>query len=113
MPLNDVGPPGEPLGSPYPWLPEAFPVVPSLMAPPAAGPLLPTAPGESPPLVEGPVPLNDVGPPAVPLGLPFCANAKVPDTANADANTIVVSLMADSFWLGKEDKPQSWRAKLR
>jgi hypothetical protein len=47
--------------------------------------------------VEGPVPLNDVGPPAVPLGLPPCANAKVPDTANAEANTIVVSFMADSF----------------
>jgi hypothetical protein len=31
--------------------------------------LLP-APGESPPLVEGPVPLNEVGPPAVPLGPP-------------------------------------------
>jgi hypothetical protein len=29
-----------------------------------------TAPGESPPLVEGPVPLSEVGPPAVPLGPP-------------------------------------------
>jgi hypothetical protein len=75
------------------------------MEPAAAGLLLPTAPGESPPLVEGPVPLNDVGPPAVPLGLPPCANAKVPDTANTEANTIVVSFMADSLLLGKEDKP--------
>jgi hypothetical protein len=83
------------------------------MEQPAAGPLLPTAPGESPPLVEGPVPLNDVGPPGVPLGLPLCANAKVPDTANAEANTIVVSFMADSFLLRKEDRPQSWRAMLR
>ena len=76
--------------------------------PPAAGPagpLRPTAPGESPPLVEGPVPLNDVGPPAVPLGLPPCANAKVPDTANAEAHTIAVSFMVDSFLLGKEDRP--------
>jgi hypothetical protein len=55
--------------------------------------------------VEGPVPLNDVGPPAVPLGLPPCANAKVPDTANAEANTIAVSFMVDSFLLGKEDRP--------
>src|SRR5258705_12650424 len=71
------------------------------MAPPAAGPagpLRPTAPGESPPLVEGPVPLNDVGPPAVPLGLPLCANAKVPDSANADASRIVASFMAVSFF---------------
>jgi hypothetical protein len=43
--------------------------------------------------VEGPVPLNDVGPPAVPLGLPLCAKAKVPDIANAEANAIVVSFM--------------------
>jgi hypothetical protein len=80
---------------------------------PPAGPPRPTAPGESPPLVEGPVPLNDVGPPAVPLGLPPCANAKVPETANAEANTIVVSFMADSLLLGKEDRPQSLRAMLR
>jgi hypothetical protein len=63
------------------------------MDPPAAGALRPTAPGESPPLVEGPVPLSDVGPPAVPLGPPACANAKVPDSANAEANAIVVSFM--------------------
>ena len=31
---------------------------------------LPTAPAVSPPLVEGPVPLRDVGPPAVPLAPP-------------------------------------------
>jgi hypothetical protein len=81
---------------------------------PLPGPLLPTAPGESPPLVEGPVPLNDVGPPAVPLGLPVCANANVPHTANVEANTIVVSFfMADSFLLGKEDGPQNLRAMPR
>jgi hypothetical protein len=46
-----------------------------------------------------------VGPPAVPLGLPPCANAKVPDTANAEANTIVVSFMADPFcWERKIDR---------
>ena len=83
------------------------------MEPPAAGPLLPTAPGVLPPLVEGPVPLNDVGPPAVPLGPPACANAKVPDTANAEANTIVVSFMADSFLLRKDGKPQRRRAMRR
>ena len=43
--------------------------------------------------LRGPVPLNDVGPPAVPLGPPACANAKVPDSANAEANAIVVSFM--------------------
>jgi hypothetical protein len=60
------------------------------MDPPAPGPagaLRPTAPGESPPLAEGPV--NDAGSPAVPLGPPACANAKVPDRANAKANAIV------------------------
>jgi hypothetical protein len=55
-----------------------------------------TAPGESPPLVEGPVPLSEVGPPAVPLGPP-CANADMPDSANAVANAIVVNFMAVSF----------------
>jgi hypothetical protein len=75
------------------WLPAELPVVPTLMEPPAVGLLRPNAPGESPPLVEGPVPLNDVGPPAVPLGPPACAKAKVPDSANAEANAIVVSFM--------------------
>ena len=59
------------------------------------------APGESPPLVEGPVPLNDVGPPAVPLGPP-CATANVPASANVMANAIVVSFMVVSFaWIRK------------
>jgi hypothetical protein len=62
--------------------------------------------------VEGPVPLNDEGPPGVPLGLPPCANARVPDTANAEANTIVVSFMVDSLLLDKESGPQSCRAML-
>jgi hypothetical protein len=44
--------------------------------------------------VEVPVPLNDVGPPAVPLAPPACANANVPDSANAEANAIVVSFMS-------------------
>jgi hypothetical protein len=49
--------------------------------------------------VEGPVPLNDVGPPAVPLGPPAWANAKVPYTANADASRIGANFMTVSFLL--------------
>jgi hypothetical protein len=55
--------------------------------------------------VEGPVPLSDEGPPGLPLGLPACANAKVPDIANAAANTNVVSFMVDSLlWARKVDR---------
>jgi hypothetical protein len=39
--------------------------------------------------------------------LPPCANAKVPDTANAEANTIVVSFMVDSLLLDKESGPKA------
>jgi hypothetical protein len=69
------------------------------MDPPGAGALTPAAPAELPPYVEGPVPLNDVGPPAVPLGPPACANAKVPDSANAEANAIVVSFMGQFLFV--------------
>ena len=53
------------------------------------------------------------GPPAVPLAPQDCANAKVPDSANADANRIVASFMADSFLLRKDGKPQRRRAMRR
>jgi hypothetical protein len=65
--------------------------------PAAAGPLRPTAPAVSPPIEDVPVPLNVVAPPAVPLE--DCANAKVLDSANAEANAIVVSFMTDPFLL--------------
>jgi hypothetical protein len=84
-----------PFGPPYPELLE-----PIALPPPGELKLVPvvepTAPGESPPLVEGPVPLNEVGPPAVPFAPP-CANADTLDNANAAANAIVVNFMAVSF----------------
>ena len=43
------------------------------------------APGKSPPLVEGPVPLREVGPPAVPLGLPVPAPIVLPAAPLVDA----------------------------
>ena len=43
------------------------------------------------------MPLNDVGPPAVPLGLPLCAMAKVANAAKAAANAIVLSFKCASY----------------
>ena len=96
VPLREVGPPAVPLGLPVP-APIVLPAAPLVDAPELAA-LPPRAPDKSSPLVEGPVPLNEVGPPAVPLGPP-CANADNPDTANAIASTIVVIFMAvSSVW---------------
>jgi hypothetical protein len=81
---------------------------------------LPLVPGNEPPYWEDPVPLNVVGPSAVPFGLPpfdvgirvmptaRCwvrtsgfwaefASAIVLESANAEANAIVVSFMVVSF----------------
>jgi hypothetical protein len=44
-------------------------------------------------MLEGPVPLSDVGPPAV----PFCARATVPDNANAVASAIDATFMVIPF----------------
>ena len=67
VPLSDVAPFGQPFGLSQGWLPTALPEVPPLIEPPVAGPLPLTAPALSPPIAEVPVPLNVVGPPAVPL----------------------------------------------
>jgi hypothetical protein len=103
LPLSEVGPPAVPLGPPEPVLPDPIalpaPLVDELELPGVR----PVAPGESPALVEGPVPLNEVGPLAVPLGPP-CANADMPETANAVASAIVMNFMAVSFRL--KDKSQ-------
>jgi len=96
VPLSEVGPPALPLGLPEPALPEPIVLPAPLVGAFKLPPLLPAAPGVFPPLVEAPVPLNEVAPPAVPLGLP-CANADMPDNANAVANAIVVNFMAVSF----------------
>jgi hypothetical protein len=37
----------------------------------------------------------------VPLGPPACANAKVPDSANAEANAIVASFMGPFLFVAK------------
>ena len=99
VPLSDVAPFGQPFGLSQGWLPTALPEVPPLIEPPVAGPLPLTAPALSPPIAEVPVPLNVVGPPAVPLAPPACANAKVPDSAKADASRIVAGFMTVSFLL--------------
>jgi hypothetical protein len=49
-----------------------------------------------------PVPVAEL-PPAEPV--PLCASAKVPESANAAANAIVVSLMIDSLALLTKDNP--------
>jgi hypothetical protein len=57
--------------------------------------VLPAAPAVSPPIAEVPVPLNVVGPPAVPFEL--CANTKVLDNANAVASARVTNFMIFPF----------------
>jgi hypothetical protein len=49
-----------------------------------------------------PVPVAEL-PPAEPV--PPCASAKVPESANATANAMVVSLMIDSLALLTKDNP--------
>jgi hypothetical protein len=62
--------------------------------------VLPVVPVVDEPVVV-PVPVAEL-PPAEPV--PLCASAKVPESANAAANAIVVSFMIDSLALMTKDK---------
>jgi hypothetical protein len=107
LPIPEPGPVGvsvDPLGEALgpSVLPDGLWVLFGLAGAVAVDPaVLPVVPVVGEPVVV-PVPVAEL-PPAEPV--PLCASAKVPESANAAANAIVVSLMIDSLALLTKDNP--------